>query len=388
MGSLDAGTHPSLPSGLPQPWTTTPLVHSASLSTAASTQIYLKLENLQPSGSFKSRGVGNFCLQRLLQYRNQRGLPLSTEGLPEHKSQRNDTPADNGTTDSPDSENPHFYISSGGNAGLACVSAAKSLHCAATVVVPLTCSPFMVNKLRLAGASDVIQTGASWAEADRHLKDQMLSPHPPDSSSWTQDSWKEGEAQGKYYVPPFDHPYIWDGHSSMIHECPFKPDAIICSVGGGGLFAGIMQGLQQRGWLGDLDVLAVETEGAASLAASLKQGELVRLDKITSLATSLGATQVAERAFRYATAKGARVKSAVLSDADAVKGCRLLADEERLLVEPACGVNVAAAAAERGARLRKYLPGLTEESKVVVVVCGGSNVTVDMLVEWGEKFGT
>lgn len=61
---------------------------------------------------------------------------------------------------------PHLIISSGGNAGLACVSAAVMLDCPATVVVPMSTKPAMIAKLRTAGAEQVIQKGASWFEAD------------------------------------------------------------------------------------------------------------------------------------------------------------------------------------------------------------------------------
>ncbi len=65
-------------------------------------------------------------------------------------------------------------------------------------------------------------------------------------------------------------------------------------------------------------------------------------------------------------------------------GCWRLADEERLLVEPACGVSAALC---WGGRLQKRLPNLSPESKVVIVVCGGSNISLEMLVDYREKYG-
>lgn len=53
-------------------------------------------------------------------------------------------------------------------------------------------------------------------------------------------------------VPAYDNPVLWEGHSSMIHEIkeqiPSEPNAIFCSVGGGGLLGGIMVGCKAVGW--------------------------------------------------------------------------------------------------------------------------------------------
>ena len=182
-------------------------------------------------------------------------------------------------------------------------------------------------------------------------------------------------------MPPFDHEDVWDGAATMIDELPEKPDAVVCSVGGGGLFCGLMRGLERRDW-SDVKVLALETQGAESLHRSLREGELVRLNEITSIATSLGATRVAERAFQYAQREN--VRSVVLEDREAVMGCWRLADDERLLVEPACGVNVALC---YDGRLKKFLPDLTPESKVVIILCGGATVTLETLIEWRDKYG-
>ncbi len=239
MGSLPDPA----PRKLPLPWIRTPLIESAPLSKAANCRIFLKLENLQPSGSFKSRGVGNRIRNALLSH--------------------------------PSPDHTHFYIASGGNAGLACVTAAHMLGRPATVVVPVTTKPSMIEKINTAGASDVIQEGASWKEADEYLREVILA-----------------RDENGILVPPFDHEDVWEGNASMIDELEEKPDAVICSVGGGGLFCGIMQGLERRGWNG-VNVLAVETEGAASLARSLDEGTLTTLDKITTIANSLGARRVA-----------------------------------------------------------------------------------------------
>lgn len=263
----------------------------------------------------------------------------------------------------------HFYSSSGGNAGLAAVTAAVTLGRPATVVVPLSTKPLMISKIRIAGATAVIQRGATWVEADTYLREELLANDP-----------------NGVYVPPFDHQDVRAGAETIVDEVERqiqggKPDAMVCSVGGGGLFSGVVMGLEKR-WGDDVDVLALETKGAESLAKSLEIGQLVTLPGITSIATSLGAVRVATKAFELG--QKPNVRSVVLDDAEAAMGCWRLADDERLLVEPACGVSISVC---YDGRLKALLPRLTATSKVVIVVCGGSDVTLEKLAEYRARYG-
>lgn len=315
--------------------------------------VFLKLENLQPSGSFKSRGVGNLMVTKLNELRKSTG---------------------------DDSAAPHFYCSSGGNAGLACVHAALTLRCQATIVVPHSTTPFMVQKLREAGATDVVQQGDSWQEADNYLTGTLM-----------EQARERGEVP--MYVPPFDHPYIWEGNAGITRETfqqveemtkhyammgnaakPANVDAIMCSVGGGGMFCGIMQGIEELGKRNSTKVIAVETEGADALSKALEKKEHVTLPAITSLATSLGARRVAKQAFDYGQQEN--VLSVVLPDSDAMKGCKRFLDEEHYLVELACGV---CPAVFYNGKLKEMMPDLNEDSVIVVVVCGGSNISSEIL---------
>ena len=192
-------------------------------------RIFLKLDNLQPSGSFKSRGLGNLVL----------------------KSYNN----------APDPLRLHYFAASGGNAGLGCVYAANFVGQPATVVVPVTTKKHMIDKLYAAGAKEVLQHGANIAEATAYVN-EVLMPQ----------SREKGEEP--FYVDPFNHPDIWQGHESIVDEMrdqfeeigeDHPPDWIICSCGGGGLFNGVMGGIERQGhtWT-KTGVIAVETEGADS----------------------------------------------------------------------------------------------------------------------------
>lgn len=281
---------------------------------------------------------------------------------------------------------------------MAAVVAARDLGCACTVVVPLSTKPLMIEKLRAAGATDVIQHGASWFEADAYLRENFI------------DNQDEAIARGKknVYVPPFDHPDIWEGAASMVSEIAaqlppieeetdrpgFPADVIICSVGGGGLFNGIIRGLKdyppslsassEASPEKKVQVLAVETKGADSLAHSLQHGSLQSLPGITSLATTLGALCVAPQTLQNAQSPPSHVevKSVVGSDADAARGVVCLADELRLQVELACGISVGATA---GGKLKDLVPDLRPESRVVVIVCGGNYITAEMIAEYRRQ---
>jgi len=348
------------------PWIKTPLIYSKGLSKSAGCNIYLKLENLQPSGSFKSRGIGNFLLAKLREHES------SAASFKDQNSK------------------VHFYSSSGGNAGLGCVHAAVTLGCAATIVVPLSTTSYMIDKLHAAGATEVIQEGKSWAEADHYLVDTLMRK-------------VREKGEEAVYVPPFDAQYIWDGNAQISTEIfeqlrsagehynacdsPAQKDktvvlldAIICSVGGGGLFCGIMQGLDSLR-LTATKVLTMETIGAESLNQAIAKKKLVTLPAITSIATSLGARTVCEKALDY----GLRdtVISVVLSDAEAVDACKRFASDERFLVEPACGVCLALC---YEGRLKTYIPELRPDSNVSIVVCGGSNISFELLGDYVEKY--
>lgn len=297
----------------------TPLVESLPIGLAAGRTILLKLESLQPSGSFKTRGMGATC---------------------EAHAQRGAT---------------RFVSSSGGNAGLAVAYAARKLGLPAVVVVP-TSTTERAKTLIARENADVIVHGDSWQEAHAYAV-SLLGPLDA-------------------LIHPFDEPTTWAGHATMIDEIArqtAKPDAVVLSVGGGGLFSGVVEGLRRQGWE-DVPVIAVETEGAASLHRSVEAGERVTLEAITSLATTLGAKQVCARAFELA--RSHPTTTVVVSDRSAVDACVRFLDDHRIVVEPACGAALALAY-ERHAALADF-------ERVLVIVCGGATATVAQLQAWAR----
>lgn len=285
------------------------------------------------------------------------------------------------------SQGIRFYTSSGGNAGLACITAANTLGHSAAVVVPLSTLPHMIEKLRTLGA-EVVQFGESWAVADKYLREVVMPEferaHPGTKA---------------VYIPPFDHQDVWDGAETMVDEMAVQMkkgfgkniDGIMCSVGGGGMLCGIMQGVQKMkdAGNGSPKVLAVETVGGDSLNASVKAGEPVTLPAITTIATSLGAVRVADETFAWTQRAGGDLISVVVTDKESVIAISRFLDDARLLVESACAATIATV---YNGDLRRCLGNnLSDEEwaekNIIVVVCGGSNISFGMLEKYKRDFG-
>ena len=309
----------------------TPLIRSDPLSRLTGTPVYLKLDALQASGSFKDRGMAHLCLE------------LSRSGVTK------------------------IISSSGGNAGLAAATVAQQLQLDCTVVVPLTTKQLVIDKLESLGA--VVQvTGENWNAADAVVQ-QMV----------------KDDVSGKTaYIPPYENSLLWTGHSTVVdeiyEELDDQPATVIVSVGGGGLLCGVLEGLNRRN--AKCNVVAAETDGASSFAQAWNSGELVILPSINTIATSLGALQVSETALerseRHQQQSLGTVTTAICTDAEAVDACLQFARDHRMLVEPACGAALAVLYSER---LRKNVQG-----PIVVEVCGGSGVNLELLQQWKDQF--
>lgn len=301
---------------------TTPLLRHDSLSAAIGKQVLLKMENLQPSGSFKMRGIGLFC---------QRAAGRGAR---------------------------HFVCPSGGNAGFAAAVAGVALGMHTTIVVPQTTHDSVRHRIRSIGA-EVVVHGSVWDESHQHALQLCEQP-------------------GTVYVPPFDHQDIWDGNATLIDEAVAQGgdfDAVVCAVGGGGLMCGVIAGLHRNG-LAHVPVIAAETEGAASLHAAMRAGDLVTLPEVKTIATSLAARCVARQAFDWTRSHD--VRSVVVSDAQTVSACRRFADDMRTLVEPACGAALSV--------VYHSVPALAAFEKPLVVVCGGIGVDLAKLEAWKTQF--
>ena len=297
----------------------TPLLESGAIPVRAGQTVWLKMDALQPTGSFKIRGIGHACAEY-----QRRGAK-------------------------------RFISSSGGNAGIAAAYAGRKLGVPVLVVVPESSSARARALIAREGAQLLVH-GASFAEAHAHALSLA--------------------GVGDAFIHPYDDALVWEGHASIVDEIAatgVKPDAIVLSVGGGGLLSGVIAGLRRQGW-DDVPVIAVETAGADAFAQSVLAGRQVELAAITSIATSLGARSVTPQALTLAHEHP--VRSYVVSDNDAVQGSMRLMDDHRVVVEPACGAALAIA--------YQATTVLKEFDTVVVIVCGGVTATVAQLEQWSE----
>jgi L-serine/L-threonine ammonia-lyase len=300
----------------------TPLLNSPSFRSAAGQAVLFKMDALQPSGSFKLRGVGRFCSHAV-----ETGASA-------------------------------IICASGGNAGFAAAIAGRQLGVPVTIVVPTTTTEEAKRAIQALGAKVEVR-GSVFDEAAEYAQELAART-------------------GAAHVHPFNHPLIWDGHATLIDEVVESGaafDCVVISVGGGGLLVGSVTGLR-RNALSHIPVIAVETEGADSLHQSIAAGRLITLPAITSIATSLGARRVADEAL--AVTRTHPITSVTVTDKQAVDACLRFADEHRVLVEPACGAAIAVLDAHPELMARFARP--------LVEVCGGIGVSLSRLSGWKAMF--
>jgi threonine dehydratase len=299
---------------------TTPVKRAESYGTRLGATVMLKLELFLPTGAFKVRGALNALLS------------LEPAAL-------------------------RFGVvaSSAGNHGLGIAYAASRLDAPATVVLPATAPPRRAALIEELGAR-VIVHGEDWNGANQYALELA-------------------ETLGLTYVSPFDDPAIMAGQGTIGLELLEQvPDlgVVVCSVGGGGLISGVASAI--RAVRPEVRVIGVETAGADCMARSLAAGEIVELERFTSIATSLGTRRTQKRPFEIVREAVERVE--VVSDEDTLVELLHLLDDEKLLVEPAASCTLAAL-------VSGLVPDL--EGSVVAPVMCGANVTLAQVLGWQRE---
>ncbi|KAI8322559.1 tryptophan synthase beta subunit-like PLP-dependent enzyme, partial [Martensiomyces pterosporus] len=335
----------------------TPLLYSTSMSKQAGCNVWLKLENLQPTQSFKIRGVGNFCTKAVL----ERGATrLVTVG---------DT-----------------------NAALAVAYSGRQLGVPVTIFVPSGMQASVARaKIELEGA-EIIEKG-------RTVKDASDAAHV-----------FVHETAGAIVVGAADDTAVIAGNATIATEINVQlqqkePAVIITVVGSGGHLAGLLSGLQRCHWQ-SVPVIAVETHNTNSFQQALladtklpgstptagssnggkkksKPGSLPNEDRGRSgndrsleptVATCLLSGSICPSALELS--KTHPVVPVSVSEAMAAEACRRLLDDHQLLVE----IGSAAALSIVGKGLvHQIVPDLDCNSHVVVIVTGGANISFDRL---------
>ena len=266
-------------------------------------EVWLKLEHLQTGGSFKARGM----LNRLL------SNPIPASGV---------------------------IVASGGNAGIATAAAAKALGVPCEVFVPDVSSLAKRAKLVELGAK-VVVTGAAYSDA-------------------LQACLARQQQTGALLTHAYDQPEVLVGAGTLaleIEEQGGLPDAVLVSVGGGGLIGGIASWFEQR-----TRVVALEPELAPTLFSAREAGQPVDVQVSGIAADSLGAKRIGMLAWE---ATQAHVRDALLLSDASIRAAQLwLWKELKLAVEPAAALPLAALHTQR------YIPRADE--KICLILCGAN----------------
>lgn len=270
---------------------------STYLSDASGTNVSLKLELFQKTGSFKVRGVIN-TLRQLSDIDRKRGV---------------------------------ISLSAGNHAQALAWGAAK-LGIEATIVMPMTAVASKVAATKAYGGN-VIQTDGDLLATALAVK----------------------EERGLALVHPFDDPRVIAGQGTVgleiIEDVP-DVDVVIVACGGGGLISGVAAAIKQL--KPNVRVIGVEPEGASAMKQSLEAGSPQRLAKMNTIADGLAAPFAGANNFEHV--KAYVDEMLVISDAEILAGMRALMERCKLFVEPSAGAAVApllngSMSFEKGARV-------------------------------------
>jgi threonine dehydratase len=239
----------------------------------------LKLEHLQVTGSFKTRGA----------FSAMTAIDVPEAGV---------------------------VAASGGNFGAAVAYAATRLGHRSTIFVPETSPDEKINRIRAHGAEVRVISGY-YDEAFAASQEFVVESHA-------------------YSLHAYDQPAVVAGQGTIATEIEdqAEPDELVVAVGGGGLIAGIASWVRD-----DARVVSVEPETCRSFHAAREAGSRVEVDVSGVAASSLGARQVGEHAW---AARGWIDESVLVDDEAIIAAQRWVWSETRLAVEPAAATTVAA----------------------------------------------
>lgn len=263
----------------------TPLIHSATFTKMAGAQVFLKLENLQKTGSFKLRGA-TFKLLRNAAAIGSRGV----------------------------------VAASAGNHAQGVALAARLAGIAAAIVMPLGSSLSKQEATRGYGG-DVILDGNNLEESLRKAQEMAQ--------------------EGKVLVHPYDDEDIITGQGTIgleiLEEIP-DPDMIFVPIGGGGLIAGIASAVKAA--RPQTRIIGVQAAACPSAFASIQAGRVVRVEAHKSIADGLAVKQLGSINFEIIREK---VDDIVVLDEEQIAAAILmLLERKKVLAEGAGAITLAA----------------------------------------------
>ena len=273
--------------------------------------VHMKMEIFQQAGSFKARGV-----------------LLAIDAL-------NDAEREAGVTGV-----------SAGNHALAVSWGARNAGLSAKVVMPRSADPSRVAGCKALGAEVILteNVAESFDTVDRLVREE-----------------------GRTMLHPFESPFMTLGAATcgleFIESRP-ELDVVLVPVGGGGFISGVSTGVK----LGrpSCEVIGIEPYGADSMWRSFSSGETVTLDKVDTIADSLGAPMTLPNSLAITRANVTEIVR--VHDHEMREMMKILFDALKLVAEPACAITTAAACGP----LRERLQG-----KQIGVIACGSNISLE-----------
>ncbi|QWT23746.1 threonine ammonia-lyase [Subtercola sp. PAMC28395] len=288
----------------------TPMETSRFLAEVLGSDVLLKLENLQRTGSYKIRGA-YYRMSRLSDAEKARGV----------------------------------VAASAGNHAQGVAFAARELGIKATIFMPLGVALPKLQATRDYGA-DVLLRGSTVEEP-------------------LQAAAEYAAATGAVLIPPFDHPDVITGQGTLgleIHDQAPDLDTIIVPIGGGGLISGVASALKQRAALEgrSIRVIGVQAANAAAYPVSLANGVVTEIRTSATIADGIAVAKPGLLNFEIIRELVDEVVT--VSEADIARAILVLLERAKLVVEPAGAVGVAAILAGQ----------VTGTGKTVVILSGGN----------------
>jgi threonine dehydratase len=294
----------------------TPLELAPQLSARLRNRVLLKREDEQSVFSFKLRGA----------YNKMANLP-------------------------PDERARGVIAASAGNHAQGVALAAQRLHCAATIVMPVTTPQIKIAAVTARGA-EVVLHGDSYSDA--YEKAQELQ-----------------RERGLVFVHPYDDPDVIAGQGTIgmeiLRQWQSPLDAIFVAIGGGGLIGGIAAYVKRV--RPEIRIIGVQPEDSDAMARSLAAGRRVVLQHVGLFADGVAVKQVGEETFRLARKY---VDEVVTVDTDAI--CAALKDvfeDTRAILEPAGALAIAG--------VKAWVARQGVEGRTVAAIACGANMNFDRL---------
>ncbi|MGW8144741.1 MAG: pyridoxal-phosphate dependent enzyme [Anaerolineales bacterium] len=299
----------------------TPLLKSLRLSKYTGSEIFIKLEGLQVTGSFKIRGATNRMLN-LTREEKTRGV----------------------------------VAVSSGNHGRAVAFVARNFEIPAVVCMSETVPANKVNAIRDLGAEVVIQ-GKTYDQA-------------------TEIAMKLQKDRGLTMIHPFDDPYVIAGQGTIgleiYHELPYV-NTVIVPLSGGGLLGGIALALKSIN--PDIQTIGVSMDKGAVMAESLAAGKVVEITEEPSLADALVGGLGPENHYTFQLNQQYVDKTILVTEGEIAAGMTFALEVEHLVLEGGGAVGIAALLAEK----------VKDIGERAVLVLSGSNVGLGSLMEVAQR---